>query len=129
VRSGTGRIAAGLHHYLEQPPVLVRDCGRLVLIPRRETGAIRRSSMIELKSRRHSADDLGSAIELCYAKGWTDGLPVIPPTAESIAAMLEAGGLKPDQQLAFIENRQVSVTAEKVAINAVMAGCKPEYMR
>jgi len=84
--------------------------------------------MIELKSRTHTVEDLGSAIELCYSKGWTDGLPVIPPTAERIAAMLEAGGLKPDQQLSFIENRQVSVTAEKVAINAVMAGCKPEYM-
>ncbi len=84
--------------------------------------------MIELKSRQHSAADPGSAIELCYAKGWTDGLPVIPPTPERIQAMLQAGGLKPDQQLSFIENRQVSVTAEKVAINAVMAGCKPEYM-
>lgn len=84
--------------------------------------------MIQLKSRKHTVDDLGSAIELCYSKGWTDGLPVVPPTAERIEAMLEAGGLKPDQQLSFIENRQVSVTAEKVAINAVMAGCKPEYM-
>jgi hypothetical protein len=42
--------------------------------------------------------------------------------------MLGAARLEPQQQLAFIENRQVSVTAEKVAINAVMAGCKPEYM-
>jgi hypothetical protein len=42
--------------------------------------------------------------------------------------MLDAAGLEPDHQLAFIENRQVSVTAEKVAINAVMAGCKAEYM-
>lgn len=84
--------------------------------------------MIELKSRRHTVDDLGSAIDLCYANGWTDGLPVIPPTAERIAAMLAAANLQPGQQLSFIENRQVSVTAEKVAINAVMAGCKPEYM-
>jgi hypothetical protein len=84
--------------------------------------------MIELKSRKHTVDDLGSAIELCYANGWTDGLPVIPPTAERIEAMLAAANLQPGQQLSFIENRQVSVTAEKVAINAVMAGCKPEYM-
>jgi hypothetical protein len=42
--------------------------------------------------------------------------------------MLAAAGMEPDKQLAFIENRQVSVTAEKVAINAVMAGCKAEYM-
>ena len=84
--------------------------------------------MIALKSRTHTVEDLGSAIELCYANGWTDGLPVITPTAERITAMLEAANLKPEHQLAFIENRQISVTAEKVAINAVMAGCKPEYM-
>ena len=83
---------------------------------------------MELKSRRHTVNDLASAIELCYTNGWTDGLPVVPPTAERIDAMLEAGGVEPEQQLAFIENRQVSVTAEKVAINAVMAGCKAEYM-
>ena len=42
--------------------------------------------------------------------------------------MLDAAGLAPDKEIAFITNRQVAVTAEKVAINAVMAGCKPEYM-
>jgi hypothetical protein len=83
---------------------------------------------MELKSRRHTAQDIAGATELCYTNGWTDGLPVVPATAERITAMLEAAGLEPDHQLAFIENRQVSVTAEKVAINAVMAGCKAEYM-
>jgi hypothetical protein len=83
---------------------------------------------MQLKSRRHTVSDLGAAIELCYMNGWTDGLPVIPPTAERISAMLEAARLEPDQTVAFIENRQVTVTAEKVAINAVMAGCKAEYM-
>jgi hypothetical protein len=52
----------------------------------------------------------------------------VPPTEERIVGMLAAAGLEPQLQLAFIENRQISVTAEKVAINAVMAGCKPEYM-
>jgi len=83
---------------------------------------------MELKSIRHTVQDLSGAIELCFTNGWTDGLPVIPPTADRIEAMLEAGALAPDKELAFIENRQVSVTAEKVAINAVMAGCKAEYM-
>jgi hypothetical protein len=83
---------------------------------------------MELKSQRHTVNDLAGAMELCYTNGWTDGLPVVPPTAERIEAMLEAGGLEPDATLAFIENRQVSVTAEKVAINAVMAGCKADYM-
>jgi hypothetical protein len=83
---------------------------------------------MQLTSRRHTVSDLGGAIELCYTNGWTDGLPVVPPTAERIEAMLAAAGLAPGHELAFIENRQVSVTAEKVAINAVMAGCKAEYM-
>ena len=83
---------------------------------------------MELKSRRHTVSDIGGAMELCYTNGWTDGLPVIPPTAERVSAMLEAAALESDHQLAFIENRQISVTAEKVAINAVMAGCKAEYM-
>ena len=83
---------------------------------------------MELKSRRHTVNDLAGAIELCYTNGWTDGLPVVPATGERITAMLDAAGLEPDHQLAFIENRQISVTAEKVAINAVMAGCRAEYM-
>ena len=82
----------------------------------------------ELASRPVTVADLGAAIELCYTNGWTDGLPVVPATAERIKAMLEAGGVEPGRQVAFIENRQVSITAEKVAINAVMAGCKAEYM-
>ncbi len=83
---------------------------------------------MELKARRHTVQDLGGAIDLCYTNGWTDGLPVVPPTADRVTAMLDAAKIDPQQQLAFIENRQISVTAEKVAINAVMAGCKAEYM-
>ncbi len=83
---------------------------------------------MELKARRHTAQDIGNAIDLCYTNGWTDGLPVVPPTAERVEAMLAAAHLDPQHQLAFIENRQTKVTAEKVAINAVMAGCKAEYM-
>jgi hypothetical protein len=82
----------------------------------------------ELRSTRYEVSDTVDAIEFYYAKGWTDGLPVVPPTEASIRAMLQAAGLDPGEEIAFIEQRQVSVTAEKVAINAVMAGCKPEYM-
>ena len=72
--------------------------------------------------------DLAEVIEAYFARGWTDGLPVVPPTERSIRAMLEAAALKPGQEIAFIEGRRVPVMADKVAINAVMAGCKPEYM-
>ena len=83
---------------------------------------------MQLQSRHHDVQDMAEAMKLCYAKGWTDGLPVVPPTEERIGAMLAAVKLDPDKQVAFIENRQVSVTAEKIAINAVLAGCKPDYM-
>ena len=83
---------------------------------------------MQLTSRHYDAPDMAAAMELCDSKGWTDGLPVVPPTADRIDAMLAAAGLEPSLQVAFIENRQVSVTAEKIAINAVLAGCKPEYM-
>jgi len=82
----------------------------------------------ELKSKRYQVEDVLEAIELYFEKGWSDGLPVVPPTEPRIRAMLEAAGLEPDHQVTFITNRQAAVTAEKVAINAVMAGCKPEYM-
>jgi hypothetical protein len=67
-------------------------------------------------------------IEFCYARGWTDGLPVVPANRSLVKEMLEAGGLRPETVIAEMPSRKVSVTAEKVAINAVMAGCRPEYM-
>ncbi|MFQ5897444.1 MAG: hypothetical protein ACE5JN_04270 [Candidatus Methylomirabilia bacterium] len=84
--------------------------------------------MAELASRRYAVSDAIDAIELYFDKGWADGLPVVPPTEERICAMLEAAGLPPEQEVTFVEHRRVSVTAEKVAINAVMAGCRREYM-
>jgi len=52
----------------------------------------------------------------------------VPPTEPAVRAMLDGAGLEPDTQIAFITNRQVAINAEKVAINAVMAGCLPEHM-
>jgi hypothetical protein len=67
-------------------------------------------------------------IEFCHARGWTDGLPVVPATRALVAQMLEAARLAPDAVIADMPSRKVALSAEKVAINAVMAGCKPEYM-
>ena len=81
-----------------------------------------------ISSQRYAVEDFNEALELCYRRGWTDGLPVVPPTEAAVRGMLEAVGLEPDAQVAFITNRQVAISAEKVAINAVMAGCLPEHM-
>ena len=68
------------------------------------------------------------AVEFYYDRGWSDGLPVVPATERRVKAMLDAAGLEPDAEIAFIETRQARVTAEKAAVNAVLAGCRPEYM-
>jgi hypothetical protein len=67
-------------------------------------------------------------IEFCHAQGWTDGLPVVPASRALVKDMLDAGGLEPEAVIAAMPSRKVSLTADKVAINAVMAGCKPEYL-
>jgi len=56
----------------------------------------------QLTSRRYPADDLLQAMELCFEKGWTDGLPVIPPTEPRVRALLDAAGLEPGREIAFI---------------------------
>jgi len=71
--------------------------------------------------------DPWEAIEACYARGWTDGLPVVPPTETLVDAMLSAGPWAPGDVLLHEPVRDRAVTAEKAAINAVMAGCRPEY--
>lgn len=72
--------------------------------------------------------DAAELIELYFQKGWTDGLPVVPPSEDSVGAMLRAAGLKGDDVVGEVEARHTTITAEKVAINAVMAGCLPEFM-
>ena len=67
-------------------------------------------------------------IELYYQKGWTDGLPVVPPSMTSVEAMLRSAGLEEGDVVGEIKTRNVRVTADKIAINAVMAGCLSEYM-
>jgi hypothetical protein len=83
--------------------------------------------MMNLRSSRIETNGPLDAIELFYEKGWTDGLPVIPPTEERIEAMLAAANLEPDTILGAIPERGRVFTAEVVAINAVMAGCLPAY--
>jgi hypothetical protein len=75
-----------------------------------------------------TAQDPRELIEAYYEAGWTDGLPVVPPSATSIGAMLAAGGFRGDEVIGEIPGRNTVVVADKVAINAVMAGCRPEYL-
>ncbi|MCH8191923.1 MAG: hypothetical protein IIC80_11305 [Chloroflexi bacterium] len=68
------------------------------------------------------------AIEFYYEKGWTDGLPVVPATEERVREFLAHAGKNPSDVIGVVPTRGRVITAEKVAINAVLAGCRPEYM-
>ncbi len=73
-------------------------------------------------------DSALEAIERCYELGWTDGLPVIPPTVDRVNQFLEQVGRPAGEVVGEIPERRREITVAKVAANAVMAGCLPEYM-
>ena len=82
---------------------------------------------MQLTSRLHQADDFAAVQELYHSNGWTDGLPIVPPSQAAVEACLEWAMLPPDQLLGIEPVRAQPVTAEKLAINAVMAGCLPMH--
>ncbi|MBI4305970.1 MAG: hypothetical protein HY678_06580, partial [Chloroflexi bacterium] len=83
---------------------------------------------ITLTSKETVVKDALEAIELYFQKGWTDGLPIVPPTPERVAQFVEASGRAPSDVLGTVPERAREITVEKLAVNAVMAGCLPEYM-
>lgn len=66
--------------------------------------------------------------DVAYERGWTDGLPVVAPTASRVAAMVAASGQPRASIVARIGPRGGAASVERIAVNAVMAGCRPEYM-
>ena len=81
-----------------------------------------------LASRRIEVPKLSDPVETCYERGWSDGLPVVPPTEERVLEMLDGTARSPGEIIGNVPPNFVPCTVEKVAINAVMAGCRPEYM-
>ena len=67
-------------------------------------------------------------MEALFERGWSDGLPVVPPTEARVLRMLEGTTRDPQDVVAIIPPDLIPATVEKIAINAVMAGCKPEYL-
>jgi len=80
-----------------------------------------------LSARRVDVASAEDEFEAMFDRGWTDGLPVVPPTEARVMRMLAATSRAPSDVVAVVPPDLVEVTVEKVAINAVMAGCKPEY--
>ncbi|OLD69600.1 MAG: hypothetical protein AUI45_07305 [Acidobacteria bacterium 13_1_40CM_2_56_11] len=81
-----------------------------------------------LRSKRYDLTDAFAVNEFYHAKGWTDGLPIVPPTEERVSECLDAAGFAPGDIIGIEQVRQRPIIAEKAAINAVLAGCLPAYM-
>lgn len=78
-------------------------------------------------ARRIEFDDPAALQEHFHANGWSDGLPIVPPTPGAVAACLDEALLDADHLVGVEPVRGRAITAEKVAINAVMAGCLPTH--
>jgi len=72
--------------------------------------------------------ELTDVLDHYEEQGWTDGLPIVPPTEELVAAALEYTDLDPHESLGKIPATRVDATVHNVAVNAVMAGCRPEFL-
>ena len=127
VRSEWRRIT-GVDDLGEELSPFRPGCGSLSVDPDRVDSLRAAFGGHVLKSRRLELADLDDEMELMFERGFTDGLPVVPPTEERVLRMLQGTTRDPRDIVAIVPPDLVEVTIEKIAINAVMAGCKPEYL-
>lgn len=84
--------------------------------------------MMRLASEVYEAHSVEDFIELVEREQWSDGLPVYPPTDDRVAPLIDYLGRDPGEVLGVVPPGEGVATVEKAAINAAMAGCKPEHM-
>ena len=102
-------------------------CGSKSVEPGVEEQLSLRFGRVSFNSRKIDIGACEDEIEACFDRGWSDGLPVVPPTEVRVLGMLNGTTRKPDEVLGQVPPALSTCTVEKVAVNAVMAGCKPEY--
>ncbi|MFM7870599.1 MAG: thioredoxin family protein, partial [Actinomycetota bacterium] len=119
--TGRGSLGDGL-------PEFRPGCGSMSVDPDRVDQLRARFTGSVLTARRVDVADAEDEFEAMFDRGWTDGLPVVPPTEERVLRMLQGTSRPADDVVAVVPPDLVEITVEKVAINAVMAGCRPEYL-
>jgi thiol-disulfide isomerase/thioredoxin len=119
--TGVTGLGAGL-------PAMRPGCGSMSVDPDLVDELAVRFGATTLASRRIEVADAEDEFELMFTRGWTDGLPVVPPTERRVMRMLTGTTRAPSDVVATVPPDLVDVTVEKVAIAAVMAGCLPEYL-
>lgn len=122
------RNLLGITSFGENLPELRPGCGSLTVMPGAQGFLESRFGHLPLHSRKIKIGDFDDPIEQAFERGWSDGLPVIPPTGERIMRMLTGTSRDLKDVVGCIPPNLTECTVEKVAINAVMAGCLPEYM-
>ena len=102
-------------------------CGSMTEDPGMAEVRAARFASDALSARHIDLADAEDAMEACYERGWTDGLPVVPPTPVRVLRMLSASERPASEIVGRVPPDNVECSVEKVAINAVLAGCKPDY--
>jgi len=103
-------------------------CGSRTVEPAEAERLAVRYGAGRLTSRRVELGELEDEQEALFGRGWTDGMPVVAPTEARVLRMLEGTTRGPEELVAVVPPDLVPCTVEKVAVNAVLAGCRPEYL-
>ena len=122
------RTLTGLEGLGEALPARRPGCGSRSVEPGVAEALRARYGETGILAREVVLGDMMDPVEACFDRGWTDGLPVVPPTPERILRMLAGTRRDPHEIVGRVPPDMVPCTVEKVAINAVMAGCRPEYL-
>lgn len=109
-------------------PAFRPGCGSMTQDPGMPEKLAARYDRDTLQAREIELGGEEDDIEGCFDRGWSDGLPVVPPTPERVLRMLSGTNRLPSEVIGVVPPDLNECTIEKIAINAVMAGCKPEYM-
>ena len=118
----------GLKPLGEGLPAHRPGCGALNVAPGIAEDLALRYGDVVLRARRIQIAPLEDEIEASFDRGWSDGLTVVPPTPVRVVRMLGGTKRAPDEVIGKVPPNLAECTVEKIAINAVMAGCKPEYL-
>ena len=119
--SGITGIGAGL-------PAMRPGCGAKNIEPGTIERLKVRFNQTGLAARRIELGGDEDEMEAMFDRGWSDGLPLVPPTQERVLRMLSGTARDPQEVIGEVPPDLAPATVEKIAINAVMAGCKPEYL-
>ena len=122
------QAVAGVERLGEGLPAYQPGCGSRSVLPGIAEELAVRFGGTAFRARPIEIGEWDDPVEACFDRGWSDGLPVVPPTPARVLRMLQGTVRAADEVIGRIPPNLAECTVEKVAINAVMAGCKPEYL-